>query len=102
MRGCVCGVCGSDLWYYRGVNQHKVGSIGPEFIGVVEQVGDAVTGLRPGDLVIAPFTFSDGTCPACPHGFQSNCEHGGGFGNGETDGGQGEYVRARRSRTPRW
>src|ERR1700712_1146784 len=91
VRGCVCG---SDLWYYRGINQHKVGSIGHEFIGVVEQVGDAVTDLEPGVFVIAPFTFNDGTCPACRHGFQSNCEHGGAFGNGDIDGGQGEYVRA--------
>jgi threonine dehydrogenase-like Zn-dependent dehydrogenase len=91
VRGCVCG---SDLWYYRGINQHKVGSIGHEYIGVVEQTGDDVKHLTPGDFVIAPFTFSDGTCPACQHGFQSNCAHGGAFGDGETDGGQGEYVRA--------
>jgi alcohol dehydrogenase len=90
VRGCVCG---SDLWYYRGVNQHEVGSIGHEFIGVIEQVGDAVTDLQAGDFVIAPFTFNDDSCPACRHGFQSNCEHGGAFGNGDIDGGQGEYVR---------
>jgi threonine dehydrogenase-like Zn-dependent dehydrogenase len=91
VRGCVCG---SDLWYYRGINQHKVGSIGHEYIGVVDQVGEAVTGLAPGDFVIAPFTFNDGTCPACQAAFQSNCSHGGAFGDGDTDGGQGEYVRA--------
>jgi threonine dehydrogenase-like Zn-dependent dehydrogenase len=90
VRGCVCG---SDLWYYRGVNPHAVGSIGHEFIGVVEAVGSAVTGLAVGDFVIAPFTYSDGTCPACQHGFQSNCAHGGAFGDGTTDGGQGEIVR---------
>lgn len=91
VRGCVCG---SDLWYYRGVNPHKVGSIGHEHIGVIEKVGDAVKDLKPGDFVIAPFTFNDGTCAACKAGFQSNCEHGGAFGNGETDGGQGEFTRA--------
>jgi alcohol dehydrogenase len=91
VRGCVCG---SDLWYYRGINKHKVGSIGHEYIGVVEQIGDDVSELTVGDFVIAPFTFNDGTCPACQHGFQSNCEHGGAFGDGEIDGGQGEYVRA--------
>lgn len=90
VRGCVCG---SDLWYYRGVNAHAVGSIGHEFIGIVEAVGEAVTNLAPGDFVIAPFTYSDGTCPACQHGFQSNCTHGGAFGNGTIDGGQGEIVR---------
>jgi threonine dehydrogenase-like Zn-dependent dehydrogenase len=91
VRGCVCG---SDLWYYRGINQHKVGSIGHEYIGVVEAVGADVQDLAEGDLVIAPFTFNDGTCPACQAGFQSNCAHGGAFGDGEIDGGQGERVRA--------
>jgi threonine dehydrogenase-like Zn-dependent dehydrogenase len=91
VRGCVCG---SDLWYYRGINEHKVGSIGHEYIGVVERIGDDVKGLNVGDFVIAPFTFNDGTCPACKAGFQSNCEHGGAFGDGEHDGGQGERVRA--------
>ena len=87
VRGCVCG---SDLWYYRGSNPHKVGSIGHEYIGVIEQVGDEVDDLAVGDFVIAPFTFSDGTCPACRHGFQSDCTRGGAFGDGDTDGGQGE------------
>src|SRR3954466_13027442 len=51
-------------------------------------------GLAVGDFVIAPFTFNDGTCPACQAGFESNCEHGGSFGDGTIDGGQGETVRA--------
>ncbi|SES11576.1 alcohol dehydrogenase [Pedococcus cremeus] len=91
VRGCVCG---SDLWYYRGINQHKVGSIGHEYIGVIEAVGADVTTVAVGDFVIAPFTYNDGTCPACRDGFQSNCVHGGAFGNGDVDGGQGETVRA--------
>lgn len=91
VRGCVCG---SDLWYYRGINPHKEGSIGHEYIGVVDQVGSDVKGLKPGDFVIAPFMYSDGTCPACRAGYQSNCEHGSGFGNGESDGGQGQFVRS--------
>jgi threonine dehydrogenase-like Zn-dependent dehydrogenase len=91
VRGCVCG---SDLWYYRGINSHKVGSIGHEYIGVIEAVGDQVNDLAVGDFVIAPFTFNDGTCPACQAGFQSNCVHGGAFGDGQHDGGQGEKIRA--------
>ena len=91
VRGCVCG---SDLWYYRGISQHKVGSIGHEYIGVVETVGDDVKDLTVGDFVIAPFTYNDGTCPTCRAGFESNCVHGGAFGDGEHDGGQGEKVRA--------
>lgn len=91
VRGCVCG---SDLWYYRGINEHKVGSIGHEYIGVIEQAGGDVKDLKPGDFVISPFTYNDGTCPACQAGYQSNCEHGGVFGDGETDGGQGQFVRS--------
>ena len=91
VRGCVCG---SDLWYYRGINAHKVGSIGHEYIGVIETVGPQVRDLAVGDFVIAPFTYNDGTCPACQAGYQSNCLHGGAFGNGDTDGGQGEKVRS--------
>jgi alcohol dehydrogenase len=91
VRGCVCG---SDLWYYRGINPHGVGSIGHEYVGVVEEIGDQAGDLAVGDLVIAPFTFSDGTCPACRAGFPSNCQNGGAFGDGTHDGGQGEYVRA--------
>ncbi|GGF54422.1 IMP dehydrogenase [Marmoricola endophyticus] len=91
VRGCVCG---SDLWYYRGVNDHAVGSIGHEYVGVVEEVGADVSDVAVGDLVIAPFTYNDGTCPACANGFESNCTHGGAFGDGASDGGQGERVRS--------
>jgi len=88
--GCVCG---SDLWYYRGESPHDLGPIGHEFIGVVTEVGSAVTGLAAGDFVVAPFTYSDGTCPHCLAGWTSNCANGGSFGNHGIDGGQGEAVR---------
>src|SRR5213083_3753215 len=88
--GCVCG---SDLWYYRGESPHALGPIGHEFIGVVEQVGSDVVGIAKGDLVVAPFTYSDGTCAHCRAGWTSNCVAGGGFGNHGIDGGQGEAVR---------
>jgi threonine dehydrogenase-like Zn-dependent dehydrogenase len=86
-------VCGSDLWYYRGLSPHDLGAIGHEFIGVVDEVGAAVRDLRPGDLVVTPFTWSDGTCVLCRAGWPSNCLHGGGYGNHGMDGGQGEAVR---------
>jgi len=88
--GCVCG---SDLWYFRGESPHALGPIGHEFIGVVEDMGPEVHGLAKGDLVVAPFTFSDGTCPNCRAGVTSKCISGGSFGNHGIDGGQGEAVR---------
>jgi threonine dehydrogenase-like Zn-dependent dehydrogenase len=85
-------VCGSDLWYYRGDSPFEPGPIGHEFVGVVEDVGSDVQDVSKGDFVIAPFAFSDGTCPHCRHGITSACAAGGFFPmNG--DGGQGEAVR---------
>jgi threonine dehydrogenase-like Zn-dependent dehydrogenase len=78
-------VCGSDLWYYRGESPHALGPIGHEFMGVVDQVGSAVRGIGTGDLVIAPFTYSDGTCAHCRAGWTSNCIAGGAFGNNGID-----------------
>jgi threonine dehydrogenase-like Zn-dependent dehydrogenase len=89
--GCVCG---SDLWYYRGLSPHALGPIGHEFIGVVEEVGSDVHTITKGDFVIAPFTYCEGTCANCRAGWPSNCLHGGSFGNHGIDGGQGEAVRS--------
>jgi threonine dehydrogenase-like Zn-dependent dehydrogenase len=85
-------VCGSDLWYYRGETPFDPGPIGHEFVGVVEDVGSDVQNVKPGDFVIAPFAYSDGTCPHCRHGITTACVNVGFFPqNG--DGGQGEAVR---------
>lgn len=86
-------VCGSDLWYYRGESEHDAGSIGHEFIGVVEAVGSDVSGIKVGDVVIAPFVYSDMSCPNCVNGATLSCPQGGAFGDGHIDGGQGEAVR---------
>ncbi len=50
-------------------------------------------GVSVGDLVIAPFIFSDMSCPHCLNGSTISCVRGGNFGNGVIDGGQGEAVR---------
>src|SRR3954465_701465 len=85
-------VCGSDLWFYRGETPFEPGPIGHEFVGVVEDVGSGVTKIKKGDFVIAPFAYSDGTCPHCLNGITTACMTGGFFPqNG--DGGQGEAVR---------
>jgi threonine dehydrogenase-like Zn-dependent dehydrogenase len=94
VRVMLAAVCGSDLWYYRGESPHASGPIGHEFIGIVEEVGADVATVAPGDLVIAPFTYCDGTCPNCRAGVTSQCVAGGSFGNHGIDGDQGEAVRA--------
>jgi threonine dehydrogenase-like Zn-dependent dehydrogenase len=86
-------VCGSDLWYYRGESHHAVGTIGHEFLGIVEDTGTDVHNIAKGDLVVAPFIFSDMSCPHCLHGSTISCVVGGNFGDGSIDGGQGEAVR---------
>jgi threonine dehydrogenase-like Zn-dependent dehydrogenase len=92
VRVVIACVCGSDLWYYRGDSEFEPGPIGHEFIGIIEDVGADVRSLAKGNLVIAPFAFSDGTCPNCQNGITTACMNGGFFPqNG--DGGQGEAVR---------
>ena len=69
-------VCGSDLWDYRGINPvDEPHPMGHEYVGVVEEVGGEVTGVRPGQFVIGSFATSDNTCPNCRNGYQSSCLH---------------------------
>jgi threonine dehydrogenase-like Zn-dependent dehydrogenase len=87
-------ICGSDLWPYKKMARSDVGNrMGHEFIGLVEAVGADVRTVKRGDLVVAPFAWSDGTCVFCRQGLQTSCLHGGWWGGTELDGGQGEAVR---------
>jgi threonine dehydrogenase-like Zn-dependent dehydrogenase len=82
-------VCGSDLWRYRGIAPvPRPTPIGHEYVGVVEQVGDAVRTVQPGDFVVGGFLHSDNTCAVCAKGMHANCLHGGGY-----DGCQAEKIR---------
>ena len=84
-------VCGSDLWPYRGADDPQDQAMGHEYVGVVEQIGDAVETVEPGDFVVGSFVISDGTCPICSAGYQSRCINAvfvdGGIGT------QAEYAR---------
>src|SRR5881628_1779233 len=76
IRMAVTCVCGSDLWDYRGINpitQPK--PMGHEYCGIVEEVGRAVTAIKPGQFVIGSFFASDNTCPNCQAGYPSSCQH---------------------------
>ena len=87
-------ICGSDLWPYKLLEPLETGRpMGHEAIGVVEAVGAAVRNVKPGDLVVMPFAYSDGTCDFCHEGLQSACAHGGYFGVGMVGGAQAEAVR---------
>jgi threonine dehydrogenase-like Zn-dependent dehydrogenase len=87
-------ICGSDLWPYNQMEHSDTGRrMGHEFIGAVEAVGDDVRTIAVGDLVVAPFLWSDGTCVFCRQGLHSSCLHGGRYGSDDVDGGQGEAVR---------
>jgi threonine dehydrogenase-like Zn-dependent dehydrogenase len=91
VRSCVCG---SDLHPYHNMPPTPEGSsMGHEFLGVVEDVGREVGTVKPGDLVIAPFAWSDGTCDFCREGLQTSCRHGGFWNSGDVGGGQAEAVR---------
>src|SRR2546429_2270445 len=67
--------------------------MGHEAIGVVDAVGAEVRTLKPGDLVVMPFAFSDGTCVFCHSGLHTSCVHGGFFGNPEVPGAQADALR---------
>ncbi|MBK8616502.1 MAG: zinc-dependent alcohol dehydrogenase family protein [Anaerolineales bacterium] len=87
-------ICGSDLWPFKGMKPSDVGNrMGHEFIGIVEAVGKDVRKIKVGDLVAAPFAWSDGTCEFCQEGLHTSCLHGGFWGGTKLDGGQGEAVR---------
>lgn len=87
-------ICGSDLWPYQQMEASDIPNrMGHEFMGVVEDVGAAVRTVKRGDVVVAPFAISDGTCDYCREGLQTSCEHGAWWGGTENDGGQGEAVR---------
>jgi threonine dehydrogenase-like Zn-dependent dehydrogenase len=89
-RACICG---SDLWPYKSMEPDGGRPMGHEAIGVVEDVGGEVRAVRRGDFVVMPFAYSDGTCLFCHEGLQTECVHGGFFGNEEVGGAQAEAIR---------
>jgi threonine dehydrogenase-like Zn-dependent dehydrogenase len=69
-------VCGSDLWPYRGLQATAEPTpMGHEYCGIVEEVGNAVQSVKPGQFVIGSFFASDNTCAHCRAGYQTSCQH---------------------------
>src|SRR6184192_3921723 len=90
-RACICG---SDLWPYKTLQPSDGARVmGHEAIGVVEEIGRDVRTVEVGDVVVMPFAFSDGSCIFCEEGLQTECVHGGFFGNADVPGAQAEAVR---------
>lgn len=96
-------ICGTDLHIYDGRTAVSPGSsLGHEPLGVVEEVGDAVVSLKPGDRVAITFSVSCGHCYNCSRGFFAACltsspvKTGGRIGHlggSPYGGGQSEYLR---------
>ena len=76
LRVTATAICGSDLHIYRGkIPVMRSGDIlGHEFMGIVEEVGSAVTNLKKGDRVVVPFTISCGECFFCKRTLFAGCE----------------------------
>ena len=91
VRACVCG---SDLWSYAHGDDKAAHSenSGHEALGIVEEIGSAITTVKPGDFVIVPFTHGCGHCDACRAGFDGTCDNHPGYSNWSS-GFQAEYVR---------
>ena len=93
----LASICSSDLHIKHGSVPRAVPGItvGHEMVGVVEQVGSAVTSVKPGDRVTVNVETFCGECFFCKKGFVNNCtDKNGGWALGcRIDGGQAEYVR---------
>lgn len=90
-------ICTSDLHIKHGSVPRAVPGItvGHEMVGIVEQVGEAVSSVRPGDRVAVNVETFCGQCFFCQNGWVNNCtDPNGGWALGcRIDGGQAEYVR---------
>ena len=68
-------ICSSDLHIKHGSVPRAVPGItvGHEMVGIVEQVGSAVTTVKPGDRVTVNVETFCGECFFCQHGWVNNC-----------------------------
>lgn len=99
VRVTATAICGADLFPYHGFTPgFENGTIlGHEFVGVVEEVGPAVSHISPGQRVVNTSMTSDGSCAHCRAGRRTQCESRALFGYSgvypRLEGGQAELVR---------
>jgi len=88
-------ICGTDLHILKGDVPSVVPGriLGHEGVGVVEEVGPAVSGFRRGDKVLISCITSCGRCDYCRKAMYSHCRTGGWILGNTIDGTQAEYVR---------
>lgn len=98
VRSTLTAICGSDLHTYHGANEkYQTGAgnppiLGHEFVGVIEEVGSAVTQFKKGDRVTGAFRSACGRCDLCRRGYPSKCPYGEMLGL-QMPGAQAEAVR---------
>lgn len=88
-------ICTSDLHIIHGAVPRALPNtvLGHEFVGVIEQVGESVTKLAPGDRVAVSCETFCGECFYCKRGWVNNCVQGGWELGCRIDGCQAEFVR---------
>ena len=88
-------ICGTDLHILKGdvptVNDGRI--LGHEAVGLVDEVGSAVSGFKKGDKVLVSCITSCAKCDFCKKGMYSHCRNGGWILGNIIDGTQAEYVR---------
>ena len=88
-------ICGTDLHIMKGdvptVTEGRI--LGHEGVGIVEEVGPAVTAVHKGDTVLVSCITSCGRCAPCKRGMYSHCVDGGWILGHTIDGTQAEYAR---------
>ncbi|KAI9373657.1 chaperonin 10-like protein [Aspergillus egyptiacus] len=104
IRPAFVGICGSDLHEYLAgpitvpTKPHAITggqlpvTLGHEFSGTIEEVGQGVTGLKVGQRVAVKPNLSDGTCSSCAFGRPNCCRNLGFIGFSSNAGGLSDHV----------
>ncbi len=103
-------ICGTDLHMVRGTmpGMERGTILGHEGVGIVEEIGDGVRNLTPGDRVVIPSTIGCGNCSYCREGYYAQCDKanpngpaaGTAFFGGPKETGPFQGLQAERARVP--